>query len=217
MPNRLHPATWCDLRVQGKRRAVKSAAALMIPVLLVLGGSGCGKQIGDECQTASDCDPSGSRICDLAQPGGYCTILGCDQTTCPGEATCIRYFPTPFLTKACDPYCEDRHTLDTPDGGSAAVDAGVGALPLCPAKFPTDAAASSDVCPGGPTNDCTADEVCLESGVCAPRSAEVRYCAKVCSSNGDCRSGYVCRPTGTSGGFALSATPCTQTAFCSPQ
>ena len=216
MPKRPEPATWCDLPVQGKRRAVKSASALLIPVLLALGGLGCGKKIGDQCQTASDCDPSGSRICDLSQPGGYCTVLGCDETSCPSEATCIRYFPAPFLNKPCNPYCEDRHTLATLDGG-APVDAAVVTPPVCPGKFPSDAGATSEVCPQGPTNDCTADEVCLDSGLCAPRTTEVRYCAKACSSNDDCRGGYVCRPTGTAGGFELSSIACTQTAFCSPQ
>lgn len=181
--------------------------------LAALVGAGCGRQIGDNCQTATDCNPNGGRICDLSQPGGYCTVLGCDETTCPGEATCIRYFPSLFLTKPCNPYCEDRQGLSVTDGGSAAPDAGA---PQCPAKFPPDAGTTSAVCPSGATNDCSASEICLDSGMCAPRTAEIRYCAKVCSSNGDCRGGYVCRPTGTAGSFELSATPCTQTAFCSP-
>ncbi len=214
MPKAVPPATWCSPDVRGKSRPVKSA--LLLLAVLALGGSGCGKKIGDDCQTASDCDPNGTRICDLSQPGGYCTVLGCDETTCPGEATCIRYFPAAFLTKPCNPYCEDRHTLETPDSGSAPIDAGVVTPPLCPGKFPGDAGPTSDVCPNGPTNDCTADEVCLDSGLCAPRSTEIRYCARVCSSNDDCRGGYVCRPTGTGGGFALSQNSCVQTAFCSP-
>ncbi|HLK91708.1 MAG TPA: hypothetical protein VKZ18_17585 [Polyangia bacterium] len=193
----------------------------------------CGKKIGDDCQTAADCDPNGARICDISQPGGYCTILGCDETTCPSEAACIRYFPVQFLTTPCNPYCEDRVGLPfPPDGGSSldagmtldaglSLDAGVDAvqLPLCPGIFPQDAAGQPDplsVCPHGPTNDCTADEICLDSGICAPRSTEVRYCARTCSSNGDCRSGYNCRPTGVAGSFLLSSTPCAQTAICVP-
>ncbi len=197
------------------RDAVLVAASLVMALL----GAGCGKQIGDDCQVASDCNPNGTRICDLSQPGGYCTILGCDETTCPSEATCIRYFPVQYLTKACNPYCEDRVGLTAPDGGTdagAPPDAG---LPMCPGIFPEDASTETPpqvVCPNGPTNDCTADEVCLDVGLCAPRVTEVRYCAKVCSSNSDCRGGYVCRPTGTEGSVALSATPCQQTAFCAP-
>ena len=195
----------------------RSRAGLLLALALALGGAACGKQIGDDCQTASDCNPNGGRICDLSQPGGYCTILSCDETTCPSEATCIRFFPAQFLTKPCNPYCEDKQVLSSSIDGGAILDAGVPELPLCPAAFPADGGATSDVCPNGPTNDCTADEVCLDSGLCAPRSSEVRYCAKACSSNGDCRSGYACRPTGTAGAFALSATPCKQTAFCAPQ
>ena len=188
-------------------------------LLLALVGAGCGKQIGDSCQVSSDCDPNGVRICDLSEPGGYCTILGCDETTCPSEATCIRYFPVQYLTKPCNPYCEDRDGLATPDGGTDAATVADAGLPMCPGIFPADASTGTppqDICPNGPTNDCTADEVCLDVGLCAPRSTEVRYCAKVCSSNSDCRDSYVCRPTGTEGSVELSATPCRQTSFCAP-
>jgi hypothetical protein len=190
---------------------------LALAIALALGAAACGKQIGDDCQTATDCNPNGGRICDLSQPGGYCTILGCDETTCPSEATCIRFFPSQFLTRPCNPYCEDKDVVPTDTDGGTILDAGVATPPICPAQFPQEGGVSSAVCPNGPTNDCTADEICLDSGLCAPRSSEVRYCEKACSSNGDCRSGYVCRPTGTAGGFELSATPCRQTAFCAPQ
>jgi hypothetical protein len=65
--------------------------------------SGCARKIGDECTTAADCNPNGTRACDSSQPGGYCTVQGCDQTSCPDEAACIRYFPAQYLTKPCDP------------------------------------------------------------------------------------------------------------------
>jgi hypothetical protein len=196
------------------KRTARAGAALLLA--LALGAVSCGKQIGDDCQTATDCNPNGGRICDLSQPGGYCTVLGCDETTCPSEATCIRFFPAQFLTRPCNPYCEDKQVAAPVDGG-AVLDAGVVTPPICPAAFPQDGGASSAVCPNGPTNDCTADEICLDSGLCAPRASEVRYCAKACSSNGDCRSGYACRPTGTAGAFELSGIPCRQTAFCAPQ
>jgi len=199
------------------RKTDRAGAAFALALAVALGAAACGKQIGDGCQTATDCSPNGGRICDLAQPGGYCTILGCDETTCPSEATCIRFFPSQFLTRPCNPYCEDRPPgVSTGDAG-AVLDAGVTTPPLCPAAYPQDASVTSAICPNGPTNDCSSDEICLDSGLCAPRSSETRYCMKACSSNGDCRSGYVCRPTGTAGGFALSATPCARTGFCSPQ
>jgi hypothetical protein len=43
------------------------------------------------------------------------------------------------------------------------------------------------------TNGCSLDELCALSGHCAPRSSELRYCMKKCSSDGDCRDGYECR------------------------
>ena len=64
---------------------------------MALGGGACSHDIGDGCQTSVDCDPSGTRSCDLSQPGGYCTINGCDETTCPSGATCVRYFPEALL------------------------------------------------------------------------------------------------------------------------
>jgi hypothetical protein len=39
-----------------------------------------------------DCSPLGDRFCDIASPGGYCIIEGCDQKSCPGEAVCVRFF-----------------------------------------------------------------------------------------------------------------------------
>jgi hypothetical protein len=206
----------------------RAATTMVLMLTLAMGAASCGKKIGDDCQTAADCDPNGGRICDMSQPGGYCTILGCDETTCPSDAACIRYFPVQYLTKPCNPYCEDRTGLPTPGAGMS-VDAGLsldaglgldaGPFPICPGIFPRDAAGGPDplaICPRGPTNDCTADEICLDSGLCAPRSTEVRYCTRTCSSNSDCRSGYGCRTTGVEGAFLLSSTPCAQTAVCVP-
>ena len=53
------------------------------------------------------------------------------------------------------------------------------------------------------TNDCTGDEICLAGGYCAMRTQERRFCMKRCDSNGDCRSGYECRETGTAGAEAV--------------
>jgi len=50
-----------------------------------------------------------------------------------------------------------------------------------------------------PTNDCTADEICLDGGYCALRTQERRFCMKSCESNEDCRDDYECRKTGTRG------------------
>jgi hypothetical protein len=146
-------------------------AALML-ALVVVAGVGCKREIGDECTTAADCNPNGTRSCDATQPGGYCTIQGCDETSCPEEAACIRYFPAQFLIDACDP---------TP-----------------------------------PTSGCQADEICLAAGLCAPLSTELRYCAKTCSTNDDCRGGYECRMAGTRGSMALTSNPTANVHFCAP-
>ncbi|HTA18486.1 MAG TPA: hypothetical protein VK989_04300 [Polyangia bacterium] len=174
--------------------------------LVALLAVACSHQIGDSCQTSVDCDPSGTRACDLSQPGGYCTIQGCDETTCPSEATCVRYYPVDLVKMAtnppyvtCNPACED---LDcTPDGGAGAQDAGTGGA--APAT--------------GRQNKCTADQICLDVyDVCVERSYEQRECAKVCSSNSDCRSGYECRETGLDGSLPLSKNPLATTKFCAP-
>jgi hypothetical protein len=133
--------------------------------------SACGHDIGDSCKTAADCDPNGTRTCDLSQPGGYCTMAGCDEKSCPSGAVCIRYFPESYLdkTKTCDVDCEDVGAVD------------------------------ASVCPKGATNDCAADELCLNTGLCAKRSFETHACAYTCGGNGDCRGGYACYPVASTG------------------
>lgn len=71
--------------------------------------AGCGKEIGDKCIVASDCDPNGQRQCDRSSKEGYCTIRGCDFSTCPEEAACIRFFTGNFNNRPCDPMTEDRN------------------------------------------------------------------------------------------------------------
>jgi len=145
----------------------------LVALLLAVAATGCRREIGDECVTAVDCNPNGSRSCDATQPGGYCTIQGCDETSCPEEAVCMRYFPAQFLTTPCDP------------------------------AHPNDPS-------------CEADEICLDAGVCAPLSTELRYCVKTCASVSDCREGYECRLAGTRGSLALTANPEAVVNFCAP-
>jgi len=49
------------------------------------------------------------------------------------------------------------------------------------------------------TDDCGRGEACLSSGFCAAAELERRFCMKPCEADGDCRSGYACRTTGTRG------------------
>jgi len=150
----------------------RPSIVVQVALLLAVAATGCRREIGDECVTAVDCNPNGSRSCDGTQPGGYCTIQGCDQSSCPEEAACMRYFPAQFLTKPCDP------------------------------NLPTD---------------CAADEICLDGGLCAPLSTELRYCVKTCSSVDDCREGYECRLAGTRGSMALTPNPTAVVHFCAPR
>jgi hypothetical protein len=186
----------------------------VLAAVVALGGAACSHAIGDDCKTSADCDPSGTRACDLSQPGGYCTIAGCNETSCPSGSTCIRYFPQMYLSKACDPTCEDL-ACDAgvaEDGGVADGDAAV------------NPAADGAVDDGGLVieDDCEPDEVCVEVsnqphvGLCSKQTYEQRQCAKSCSSNNDCRAGYWCRPSGTDGNLVLATNPLAKTAFCAP-
>jgi hypothetical protein len=76
----------------------------LVPLLLLLVVSGaCGQEIGDACSFAVDCSPNGDRQCDPdpLSPGGYCTVIGCDYSTCPDEAVCVRFFTGSFSNKTC--------------------------------------------------------------------------------------------------------------------
>jgi hypothetical protein len=76
--------------------------------LLILAGNGaCGNKLGDSCNSSIDCSLDGDRSCDVSQPGGYCTVQGCDAHSCPDEAMCVRFFPSKFLTTPCNPATED--------------------------------------------------------------------------------------------------------------
>ena len=56
---------------------------------------GCSPSIGDDCEFSSDCSVNGDRICDTAQPGGYCTVRDCEEDTCPEDSVCVRWRRTP--------------------------------------------------------------------------------------------------------------------------
>jgi len=81
---------------------VKLAIRAVLVMLLGLPLAACGKKIGDECKTAFDCNQTDvNRSCDISQPGGYCILEGCDQSSCPDEAACIRFFPRLNLQQTC--------------------------------------------------------------------------------------------------------------------
>ena len=53
----------------------------------------CAPKLGDGCSTSTDCSIRGDRICDKAQPGGYCTIANCKPGDCGDEGICVRFRP----------------------------------------------------------------------------------------------------------------------------
>ncbi len=62
--------------------------------------AGCGKDIGDSCESVNECISTDiDRLC-LTQdgegfPGGYCTKFNCGgSNACPEEATCVAYRST---------------------------------------------------------------------------------------------------------------------------
>jgi hypothetical protein len=85
---------------------------LVLIALFALAAAACGKEIGDECVLSSDCSPNGDRVCLCSSCAGsvltdseqgYCTVIGCDYSTCPEEAACIRFFTGDFDNRLCDP------------------------------------------------------------------------------------------------------------------
>jgi hypothetical protein len=63
--------------------------------------AGCKPKIGDSCSLSTDCSASGDRLCDITQPGGYCTIAGCSAGSCPGEAICVAFQSSVSRGAAC--------------------------------------------------------------------------------------------------------------------
>lgn len=69
---------------------------------------GCKQHIGDQCAGSTDCSVTGERQCDLAQPGGYCTVFSCDPDTCP-EGGCVewRFIPSRTAETWCMKTCDN--------------------------------------------------------------------------------------------------------------
>jgi hypothetical protein len=76
-------------------RLVRLRLALALTlVALAAAASGCTPKIGSACTQPTDCSSQGDRVCDTAQPGGYCTILNClgsGGAACPDNAACVEF------------------------------------------------------------------------------------------------------------------------------
>jgi hypothetical protein len=70
---------------------LRTRLVLVALALAALSAMGCSPKIGDKCQQSTDCSVSGGRLCDTAQPGGYCTILNCSGGSCPDHAICVAF------------------------------------------------------------------------------------------------------------------------------
>src|SRR5882724_5561551 len=55
---------------------------------------GCSPKIGDKCTVSTDCSATGDRLCDITEPGGYCTVFNCEPDNCPDDAACINFGAT---------------------------------------------------------------------------------------------------------------------------
>ena len=80
--------------------AYPPARTLLLALLSALSVA-CGHKIGDECQTSVDCSQGGERLCDITQPGGYCTVFNCEPDTCPEESACIAFGASLSTAPAC--------------------------------------------------------------------------------------------------------------------
>jgi hypothetical protein len=82
------------LRSVGKKLSAEAQLSLWLLAVAVMPalGAGCSKKIGDSCRYSTDCSAMGDRLCDITQPGGYCTQYPCEPNTCPaGESACVAF------------------------------------------------------------------------------------------------------------------------------
>jgi hypothetical protein len=85
----------------------------------------CGRGIGDACESSLRCSASGSRVCDMTQPGGYCTIASCQAGNCPSDSACVTFWQSTQTTGAdrnrlseryCMRKCEDNSDCRDDEG-----------------------------------------------------------------------------------------------------
>jgi hypothetical protein len=147
---------------------------LTVPTL-----GGCPPKIGDDCQSSIDCSAQESRLCDITQPGGYCTVFNCEPGGCFGEGACVVFTDRLSVVEGCD----------TPNGPSRF------ARSFCMANCESD-------------GDCRSDYVCADMrdpknpwGAVVADEGSGKVCAAPMSGSPipSERSNEVC--TGTDAGF----------------
>lgn len=96
------------------------------------------------------------------------------------------------LSTDCSPQGDRHCDLSSPGGYCTVIGCAYDTCPddsVC-IRFFSSAAVNR---PCTDDTGCSPDELCTLGGQCVPRSSELRFCMKTCSSNGDCRSKYECR------------------------
>jgi len=70
------------------RRAKLALFLVAVSCALALG---CKPKIGDDCSVSTNCSSTGDRLCDITQPGGYCTTFNCEPGSCPEDSVCVNF------------------------------------------------------------------------------------------------------------------------------
>jgi len=65
--------------------------AICLPALTGALALGCTPKIGDDCTVSTNCSTTGDRLCDVTQPGGYCTKFNCEPGSCPEDSVCVNF------------------------------------------------------------------------------------------------------------------------------
>jgi hypothetical protein len=103
------------------------AATLSVLAMLLSVSVGCGRGIGDACETSLRCSAGGTRLCDMTQPGGYCTLAACQPGNCPDDSVCVTFWQNTndqtassdrnrLSTNYCMRKCEDRSDCRDDEG-----------------------------------------------------------------------------------------------------
>jgi len=64
---------------------------------------GCTPKIGDDCTVSTNCSTAGDRLCDITQPGGYCTVFNCEPGSCPADSVCVNFGTSLSPVAGCAP------------------------------------------------------------------------------------------------------------------
>ena len=75
---------------------------MLLVVALLTVAFGCKPKVGDDCRISTDCSAAGDRLCDITEPGGYCTVFNCEPGTCPeDESLCVEFGSERSPVAAC--------------------------------------------------------------------------------------------------------------------